>query len=273
VRQVVRGIYLDSGLVDDLPTRAEAVARILPQGAAISRRTAAWLFGVDVRAPSELTTAMPVECTVPLGTEPLRRPGVRCFVAMLGPDVHERFGVPCTTAVRTAVDLLRWEPPHLGLGAADALAKRGAVGVEELVAAVERWRHHRGVDKARRLAHLVEPLTESFGESWLRLRIVDAGFPRPSVQIEVCDRFGRIVYRIDLGWPERGIGVEYDGEEYHDAPEHRRHDLERRRRLEEAFGWTVVGVGRAEVLGRSLALERGIGELLGLEPKIRVRAW
>ncbi len=51
------------------------------------------------------------------------------------------------------------------------------------------------------------------GESWLRLRIVDAGFPRPVVQIEVLDADGRCVYRLDLGWPDRRLAVEYDGQD------------------------------------------------------------
>jgi hypothetical protein len=35
----------------------------------------------------------------------------------------------------------------------------------------------------------------------------------------------------------------------------------------------VIGVGKADVLGWSLNLERGIGELLGLEPQISRRHW
>ena len=79
-------------------------------------------------------------------------------------------------------------------------------------------------------------------------------------------------YRLDLGWPERRVAVEYDGEEFHGTPEQRVHD-ERRRATLERCGWTVISVGSGEVLGRSLALERGVGELLGLEPATRSRLW
>jgi very-short-patch-repair endonuclease len=81
------------------------------------------------------------------------------------------------------------------------------------------------------------------------------------------------LYRLDMGWPERRIAVEYDGEEFHSAPEHRVRDAARRTHLAREFGWHAVGVGEGEVLGASLDLERGVGELLGLEPQIRRRRW
>ncbi len=115
-------------------------------------------------------------------------------------------GVPVTTALRTAVDLLRWLPPHMGLAVADALARsassRGTTSWHER-RALSRLR---GIGRARYLRTSSSRATESFGESWLRLRIVDAGFPRPTVQIEVRDRSGRCVYRLDLGWEDRQDG-------------------------------------------------------------------
>lgn len=273
LRHAVRGVYLDARAPDDLTTRARCVALRLPAGAAVSRRTAAWLMGVDGRAPGERDDWLAVECTVPLGHEPISRPGVRCYVAPLAGDVEHREGLACTTPERTAIDLLRWSQPHMGLAVVDALAARGLVDPARLVVAVERFRGAPGVARARYLAALVEPLTESFGESWLRLRILDAGFPRPTAQIRVVDAGGRVVYRLDLGWEDIRRAVEYDGEEFHSSPEHRRHDDARRRLLDDVYGWRVLGVGRGEVLGRSVALEAAVGELLGREPRILRRTW
>ncbi len=149
----------------------------------------------------------------------------------------------------------------------------GLVTSEALLARVAQVPGVRGIAKARYLARLVDPKTESMGESWLRLRIVDAGFPRPVVQVEVLDADMRCVYRLDLGWPERRLAVEYDGEEFHSTPAQLAHDRRRRADLERRFGWQVLAVGKGEVLGRSLTLERGLGELLGLEPRIARRAW
>jgi len=272
VHRVFRGMYLDGLLRDDLRARVLAVSRILPPGAAVSRRTAAWLRGVDARAPAELDADGPadLECTVDVEVEPLRRPGLRCFVAPLTGDVEEYLGVPITSAVRTTIDLLRWSPPHLALGAADALAHAGWVTPEAVQADLERWEGRRGVVQARRLAGLMEPATESFGESWLRLRVVDAGFPRPRVQIPVL--VAGKSYRLDLGWEDVWAAAEYDGQEHHSSPEQIRHDEARRASLERA-GWRILVAGRGEVLGSGLRLERAIGELLGQEPRIYRRAW
>lgn len=167
---------------------------------------------------------------------------------------------------------MRYLLPHLGLGAADAMAHAGMFDVAELPEQIERWRGGRNIDRARRLASYCEPLTESFGESWTRLRILDAGYPRPEAQVPLGnDR--RVEFRLDLGYTERRLAVEYDGLEFHANRPDRRHDEDRRTRIREFYGWTVLAVGRGEILGNSLAFERAMGELLGLEPKILRRTW
>jgi hypothetical protein len=81
------------------------------------------------------------------------------------------------------------------------------------------------------------------------------------------------VYRLDLGWKRRRIGIEYDGMEFHSSGADRLRDERRRDRLARQFGWHVVGVGKGEVLGSSVKLELGIGELLGMRPSISRRTW
>lgn len=274
IRQILHGVYVEARLADDVVLRAQAIACVLPDGAAICRRTAAWLMGVDARAPGEHTQPPPLECVVPVGMEPVSRPGIACYVADLPPDDVVVIGrLPTTAPTRTAVDLLRWAPPFVGLAAADALAADGLVDRPAVMESVERWRGARGTAKARYLAALIEPRTESAGESWLRLRIVDAGLPRPQVQIEVCDERGRVVWRLDLGWREKRKAVEYDGTQFHDAAHQRAHDARRRAALERDYGWRVLGVNKGDVLGRSMMLEYAVGEMLGIEPKTRRRLW
>jgi hypothetical protein len=171
------------------------------------------------------------------------------------------------------VDLLRWLPPHEGLALVDAMAARGVVTATALPAAVERFAGAPHVAQARYLAAIVEPLTESPGESWLRLRLVDAGFPRPEAQIAVPDAGTPGHYRLDLGWRRWRLAVEYDGEEFHDSPEQRQRDERRRSDLDRRFGWTALGVGKGDVLSRSMLLEHTVGGLLGIEPKISRRRW
>ena len=198
---------------------------------------------------------------------------MRCYTAPLhDDDVEWVGGIPCTTPTRTAIDLLRYLRPHLGLAAADAMAHAGMFDVDDLCEQVERWRRGRNIARARRLASYCEPLTESYGESWLRLRILDAGFPRPEAQIPLGGD-GRAEFRLDLGYRDRRVAVEYDGLEFHDSPADRRHDQARRTRIREVHGWRVLVAGRGEILGRSLAFERAVGELLCAEPRLRRRLW
>ena len=273
LRQPVRGVYLDDRVPDDLASRAACLKLRLPPGAVVGRVTAAWIWGIDGRSPDQLHTPPPVECIVPPGRQPLRRPGVRCYVAQVGSEICEVGGIPVTTPVRTALDTLRWLPPHMGLAIADALAAAGLVTRDGLLRRAHESPGVHGIARARRLADLVEPRTESMGESWLRLRIVDAGFPRPTVQIEIFDAAGRCVYRLDMGWEGERLAVEYDGEAYHSAPDAVVRDGRRRDELERIYGWRVLTVGKGEVLGTSPALERAIGELLGREVRIRRRGW
>src|SRR4051794_160639 len=89
----------------------------------------------------------------------------------------------------------------------------------------------------------------------------------------VVDVTGHVVYRLDLGWEDRKVAVEYDGEEFHSTPKQLAHDERRREALESRFGWRLLAVGRGEVFGPSLALERAVGELLSLAPAIARRRW
>ena len=271
LRQIVRGVLVDARRADELTARVAALDLVRPPEAVIGRRTAAWLRGIDVRGIGA-TGPMDVECIVPSGRTPMRRPGVRCYTAPLAGDVEDVDGVPCTTPVRTALDLLRYLPPHLGLAAADAMAHAGMFRVGALCERVERWAGGRNIGRARRLASHCDPMAESFGESWTRLRILDAGFPVPVSQVPLGNE-GHTEFRLDLGYPEQRLAIEYDGVEFHTGRADMRHDDVRRARIRDVYGWTVVAVGRGDILGRSLAFERGVGELLGLEPKIRRRVW
>lgn len=275
VLQVFRGVYVPAAAVEDPLVRAAAAAAVLPPGAAVARETAAWLYGVDCRSPGEHRRPLSLCCVVPAGAHaPPRHAGLVSYQAALPEaDVVEHLGVPVTSAERTVLDLARYLPAYMGLATADAFAHRRLVDLERLRARVAEWTGERWIARCRRVLWLADARAESFGESWLRLRIVEAGFPTPQLQIWVVDEHGVGVYRLDLGWEEVRVAVEYDGDEYHGDDDARRRDEARREELARAFGWEAVGVGKGDVLGRSMRLERGVGELLGLEPAITRRAW
>jgi hypothetical protein len=138
---------------------------------------------------------------------------------------------------------------------------------------IERWRGDRFVDRARRLITLCNPLAESFGESWLRLRFHDAGFSTPDLQIQLTNQDGVEIYRLDLGYRKVRHAWEYDGEEFHHGLPQEAADRRRRADIEQNWGWCVIGVGKNLVLGPSMALEHGVAEVIGVEPAIRRRSW
>ena len=274
VVEPVRGAYLDARCAADPVSRAHAVALVLPPGAAVARRTAAWLYGIDPRGPDEKDSVDQVECVVAAGDVVPHRAGLVAREARLcADDVTRVHGTPVTTPERTALDLARFLKPFMGLAVLDAFAHAQLIDVVRLAERVEEVAGGRGIEQARRLVRVCDGATESYGESWLRLRIIDAGFPRPEAQIWIVDQAGVALYRLDMGWRERRLAIEYDGEEFHSRPEHLERDIRRRTELSDTYGWTVIGVGKGEVLGRSMELERGLGELLGLEPAIRRRTW
>jgi hypothetical protein len=273
LRQVLRGVYVDSRRPDDTATRLAAIELVAPPGAVVARTTAAWARGVDATGVGPRGDPPVVECIVPPGRASPRHPGVRCHrLPLLDDDIEPLGGVRCTTPLRTAVDLLFQLRRHLALAAVDAMACAGLFTPGQLVAEVDRWQDRRGYARARRLATSCEPGAQSFGESWLRLRILDAGFPRPVAQVPLWSR-DCVEYRLDLGYPWRRIGFEYDGLEFHSSAVDLRRDELRRTRIREAYGWTVLVAGRGDILGRSLRFERAVGELLGRQPRTRRRTW
>ena len=272
---VLFGVYLPSPLVTSIAARAAAVGLVLPKGAAVCRQTASWLHGIDARPPGAHLEPPPLECLVPLHSTPIRRPGIASFASSLPPDdtcLVE--GIPTTTPLRTALDLARWSPRHMGLATLDAFAHSGLLHPRDVDQRLDSIVGQRFTARARELVQLCEPATESAGESWLRLRLIDGGLPRPTVQVSLRSPDGKERYRLDTGFVELKVAAEYDGEEFHcRTPNQARADESRRREILAAFGWTSVGFTSANVLAARPAAERVIAELIGWPHPLRRRLW
>ncbi|WP_336923071.1 endonuclease domain-containing protein [Aquipuribacter sp. SD81] len=110
------------------------------------------------------------------------------------------------------------------------------------------------VARARSVAELVRDDVDSPPETHLRLAVLEARLPEPLVQCTVRDAQGRVVARLDLGWPALRAGVEYDGA-VHDDPEQRARDRVRHNMLR-ALGWRVLQVDARQMAGpRTVLLE------------------
>jgi hypothetical protein len=268
VRREFRNVYVDARVPDSRNARLRALSLVTPDNAVVSDETAAWLYGLNVFAPGRRHDFQP-SLVVQHGKARVDRPGGRGRQAIIHPDdITFVDGVHVTTPIRTVSDLLRRMYRPYALAAADAFAQAGLIAREELVEYVARLKGYRGIVQARSLAAIVEPRTQSPGESWQRLRIHDAGFPPPEPQFEVVDDFRRSFF-IDLPYPDLLIGTEFDGREFHTAEEHRAHDLERRDYLSDLYGWRWVIGTRERLFGEDDSFEHELGALLGMKPLAR----
>lgn len=90
---------------------------------------------------------------------------------------------------------------------------------------------------------LVRHTVDSPRETWLRLWIINHGFPEPHVHPEIHSHIKNIMLRPDLGYPELRLAIEYEGDQHRTSPEQFATDIERLQ-LIEAEGWTILRVSK-----------------------------
>lgn len=95
--------------------------------------------------------------------------------------------------------------------------------------------------KLEQALDLIRTDVDSPRETWLRLWIIDHGFPEPTVHPGVNCANGSIVLHPDLGYPELRIAIEYEGDHHRSSATQFATDIERRQLLE-AEGWIVLQV-------------------------------
>jgi 8-oxo-dGTP pyrophosphatase MutT (NUDIX family) len=243
-------VYVDAAADDDTLQRCQALALVVPATAVVTDETAAWLHGVDARAPGTHVIPPPLRVFQQPGRSRIRKTG--CLGGertLLSDDIEVVRGIRTTTALRTALDLGRLTPRDRAIGALDGLLRLGRFTSDELVRDVDRFRRFRGVVQLRELAPLADGRAESPPESVLRLRWLDAAdLPTPSVQTSVPNAWGFEKYWLDLAVPELRFGCEYDGQDWHSSPQARAHDRQRREWLRDA-GWTVVVLTKTDLFG------------------------
>jgi hypothetical protein len=119
-----------------------------------------------------------------------------------------------TNPARTALDIASRQPPDRAVPAIDALARATRLKMADLELLADRYRGRNGIRRARATLQLVDAGAESPRETWLRLLIVRAGLPRPHTQIPVLDEYHQLIARVDMGWEDWKIAVEYDGDHH-----------------------------------------------------------
>lgn len=255
---VYRNVYGPRGADLDACDRAVAAWMWSGRRATVAGASAAALLGsrwVPADGPAELTrTQYRAPSGIVVHTGAVREDEV----AMVD-------GISCTTAARTAYDLGRRLPLALGLIRVDALLNATRLPISAIAAIAERNAGARHIRRLRRLMEFADGGAESPQESRLRLVLIRGGLPRPVTQIPVVNGYGRVRRRIDMGWPQWKVGVEYDGAQHWTDPACHADDIDRLEFLADQ-GWRIVRVsGRhlrfdsAGVVARAAAALRAAG--------------
>ena len=150
-------------------------------------------------------------------------------------------GICVTTPARTALGLARRYPTDVAVAAIDALAQAVELKPADIELLVERYRGRRGMRAAGAALELIDNGVQSPKETWLRLLLLRAGFPRPQTQIAVRKEWGWVEAYLDMGWDEIKVAAEYDGDQHRSNRAQYVKDI-RRLEMLERYGWIVVRV-------------------------------
>jgi very-short-patch-repair endonuclease len=235
-------VYVAPGTELTATTRACAAWLWSRRRGIIAGRSASALYGakwIDDRAPAQLLYEH-------------RRPpaGIRTWSDRVADDeIQPIRAVPATTPARTALDLACRNPVGKAVAAIDALARASKLDIAGAESLAGRYPGRRNIRRARRALSLVDAGAESPRETWLRLLLIDAGYPRPRTQIPVYDKYGALVAVVDMGWEEIAVAVEYEGDHHRTDRRVFNKDIARHETLTTDLGWIVVRVTAEDVPG------------------------
>jgi hypothetical protein len=158
-------------------------------------------------------------------------------------DVMEMHGMAVATPQRAAYDLGRYLPRDAAVVHLDALARAQRLSTEHIAPLIARYKGARGIRRLRTAVGLMDSGAQSPKETWLRLLLIDAGYPKPTTQIPVFDDAGHAFAFLDMGWDDEDvmIAVEYDGEQHRTDRAQWTWDVKRLRKVQE-LGWHHVKV-------------------------------
>lgn len=234
-RRVFRDVYIDRET--ELSPAAKARAAWLSTGATLAGQSAAAVLGtkwLDGTAPAEIVRA-----------DQHGQRGIVVRTYQLADDEVRRVrGMRVTTPARTAFDIGRGLPVTKSVPILDALLNATGIKHADVLAMADRHPGARGVRRLRAAMELADGGAESPQETRVRLLLVSAGLPQPETKIE----FREMRIRVDMGWREWMVAVEYDGIQHWANRYQRSWDIERIALLE-ATGWAVIRVS-AEMLSR-----------------------
>lgn len=241
---VFPNVYVPNDVRLELVDRARAAWLWSRRQGVIAGLSASGLHGaewVDESSPIELlwSNARPPK-------------GLRTYDVLLADDERTlRCGLPVTSAERTAFDIGRRGRLDDAVARLDALGNATNFKPDDVIAIARRYPGARGIRQLSTALDLYDAGAQSPKETWLRLLVIRAGYPRPATQIPVRSPDRRRRYYLDLGWKAHKLAVEYDGEQHRVDPKQFAYDIIRSEDLE-ALGWTRVRVTKRHSTGEVL---------------------
>jgi very-short-patch-repair endonuclease len=246
-RSLMPNVYLDKRVEPSLRQRTVAAWLWSRREAVVAGLAASALHGakwIDDDLPVEL---MWRNARTPSGV-------ITRADSILAGEIQKLDGLAVTNPERTAFDIGRRGRLDDAVARLDALAQATDFKVPAVEELASLHRHTRGLRQLDAALNLVDAGAESPKETWLRLLVIRAGFPRPRTQIPVLSPDGRRWYYLDMGWQDIMLALEYDGDHHRTSRERFAYEIERAEDLNE-LGWTVV---RAAARHRPAAVLRRV---------------
>lgn len=261
-RAVMPNVYLDKRVTPSLRQRTAAAWLWSHREAVVAGVAASALHGAKWVDDDSLVEMIWRNARSPQGV--ITRDDL-----LLDGELQAIDGLLVTTPGRTAFDLGR----RGGVGAAvarlDALAAATHFKVPDVEELMGKHRRARGLRRLEIVLDLVDEGAQSPKETWLRLLLIRAGFPRPQTQIPALSPDGLRQYYLDMGWEEINLAVEYDGDQHRVDPLQFAYDICRRDDLHE-LGWTDIRVTSTTRFDR--CAPAGRARLGRLHSAVRARA-
>jgi very-short-patch-repair endonuclease len=207
LHRICRGVYAVGHR--GISRQGHCLAAVLScgDGALLSHRSAAWLWGLTARfaAPVEVTAASPRRIRTAIR--------VHSAEALTLGDRTSSEGIPVTAVPRTLLDFAAVDPWYLRQ-ALDNARRRGLLDLIAIDVLLARSRGFRGAARLREALTLHR--SAAFTRSGLERQFVElvrrAGLPQPSMNLFVEG------YELDAYWAAERFAVELDTYDYHGSP-------------------------------------------------------
>lgn len=253
VRRLFRGVYCPTGVRVSHELRCRAAALTGEGTLVLTGRSAAVVRGVDLASASD-----PVDVIALPGCRVNRRPGLNVRRVAIDAGDHQPWEqIAIARPERMTFDVLSTGPLVRAVADVDRILRAKLTTVTRMASYLE-GRHDHGIVRAREALALCDPRAESPPESELRVRMHFAGLhPEPQLHIYAD---GEFVARVDFGFEEERLVVEYDGE-WHGQGSALARDRVRQNKLRQA-GWQIHFVTKEMMVNPDVVIDEIYGAVL-----------